>query len=180
MTSSGWRDGRPRVLRAVGATALVLWTLATACGRSPSSGPETPPAGGGIASPADSAPAPSPGASPVTGTEPLETLRAEVAEALGQPVTLEVDELRSDGDWIFVVGVPRTPAGEPVDYTDTAYADAIAAGEFDDWLCALLERVDGGWRVVALEIGATDVPFVDWPARYGAPPALVMPGAAQD
>ena len=120
------------------------------------------------------------GPSAVGPADAVEVVRRAAAERLGQPVTIEVDELRSDGRWTFLTGVPRTPAGDPLDYATTPYAQDVADGLFDDWLCALLEREGGGWSLVALEIGATDAPFADWPRRHGVPPALIAPVPPED
>lgn len=107
--------------------------------------------------------------------DPMAALREAVARELGQPVTLEVDKRRESGRWTFVTAVARTADGTPIDYTRTKFADAVKDGVFDDWLCALLERNGARWTVVALEIGATDVPYVDWPERFAVPRALVFP-----
>lgn len=110
-------------------------------------------------------------------SDPLIVLREAVSRELGQPVTLEIDKRREDERWTFVTAAARTPDGQPIDYRRTKFADAVQDGVFDDWLCALLQRDGAGWTVVALEIGATDVSYVDWPERFGVPRALVLPGA---
>ena len=107
---------------------------------------------------------------------PLESVRPAAEQAIGVPLRLEIHDLRSDRQWAFVTATPRTMAGQPIDYANTPFADAVAAGEFDDWLCALVRKAPNGkWRLVTLVIGATDAPFVDWPERYGVPKALVLP-----
>lgn len=105
----------------------------------------------------------------------LTTLRRAVEAELGQPVRIEIDDRRGNQRWGFVTAVARSPDGGAIDYASTKYAPDIEDGVFDDWLCALLERDGEEWRVVALEIGATDVPFVDWPERYGVPRDIVLP-----
>jgi hypothetical protein len=104
----------------------------------------------------------------------MAALRQAVERELGQPITLEIDKRREDARWAFVTAVARTADGKPVDYTRTKFAGAVKDGVFDDWLCALLERDGTMWKVTALEIGATDVPYVDWPERFGVPRDLVL------
>lgn len=104
-----------------------------------------------------------------------QVLQTSVESELAQPVSLEIDVLRGNDRWTFVTGIARTPEGEPIDYSQTKFAARLADGAFDDWFCALLESDGAGWSLVALEIGATDVPFIDWPERYGVPVGIVVP-----
>jgi len=109
---------------------------------------------------------------------PIEVVRSAAQQAIGVPLQFEIHDLRSDQQWAFVTATPRTMTGQPIDYAKTPFAEAVDAGEFDDWLCALARKAPNGeWELVALVIGATDAPFVDWPERYGIPKALVLPGS---
>lgn len=110
-----------------------------------------------------------------TSEDLFQVLRQAVEYELGQAVVIDVDELRSDDQWAFVTAVSLTADRTPIDYSRTKFADDVSDGVFDDWLCALLENDGGRWKLVALEIGATDAPFVDWPERYGVPKAIVFP-----
>ena len=49
-----------------------------------------------------------------------------------------------------------------MNYQGTPYQEAMTQGMFDDWICALLQKQLGQWRVVTYAIGATDVPYTDW------------------
>lgn len=123
----------------------------------------------------DSPPSPSSVIAGAATTEDmLETLRKAVESELEQPVFIDVDKLRRDERWAFVTAVSLTADREPIDYSRTKFAHDVADGVFDDWLCALLQNDEGRWTVVALEIGATDAPFVDWPERYGVPRTIVF------
>jgi hypothetical protein len=110
-----------------------------------------------------------------TSEDMIEVLRQAVESELGQAVVIDIDELRSDDQWAFVTAVSLTVDRTPIDYSRTKFADDVTDGVFDDWLCALLANDEGRWKMVALEIGATDAPFVDWPERYGVPRAIVFP-----
>jgi hypothetical protein len=160
--------------------AAVVWCVLTvACSRGSGdtharSTRDSVPAAPAIAPVVDSAHA-SNGDSESPTDAALRVLRDTVAREVGQPVTLDIDTERSDGRWTFVTGVARTLERRPIDYSRTKFADAVKEGMFDDGLCALLERTGATWKIVALEIGATDVPFVDWPERFGVPRELVLP-----
>jgi hypothetical protein len=69
-------------------------------------------------------------------------------------------------------GVPRHPSGLPMNYQGTPYQEAIKQGMFDDWICALLQKQRGLWRVVVYAIGATDVPYTGWEQQYHAPQGI--------
>ena len=116
---------------------------------------------------------PNPPATPPPGA--LRVVQSATEEALGIPVTLAIHDQRSDQNWFFLIATPLTGTGGPVNYGDTRLADRAAEGEFDDWLCALLRKSGSNtWELLELEIGATDVPFIDWPDRYGVPVELIM------
>lgn len=111
----------------------------------------------------------------------LDAVRAPVEEALGLPVQFQVDTLRTDGHWAFLIAVPLDRQQQRIDYSQTPFADEVEAGLFEDWLCALLRKEVGeAWEVVALAIGPTDAPFVDWAERYGAPSAVIDPASTSE
>ncbi|MCW3835931.1 hypothetical protein ACFQ1E_07760 [Sphingomonas canadensis] len=105
----------------------------------------------------------------------LDALRPTIQKDLGQPVKFVVDQLRAKGDWAFAIVHPQTPAGKPIDFTKTRYAEEIREGFFDgDTTIALLKREKGKWKVKAFVIGPTDVAWEPWPGEYGAPRDLLM------
>jgi len=107
---------------------------------------------------------------------PVEAVRPAVEQVIGMPVTFEINALRRNEEWAYLIAVPRTESGAAIDYTDTAFAEDVREGYFDDWLCALVRKGSyGKWHLVAMSIGATDAPFMDWPERYGVPRQLVIP-----
>lgn len=116
---------------------------------------------------------PEPGS--VLREEVLDAFRAPVEKQLGQQVVFKVSVLRVSDGWAFLNAQPLTKAGQKeIDYSKTKFADDVREGFFDDWLCALAKKKNGRWVVVALEIGATDVPFEPWPEKFGAPRALMF------
>lgn len=106
----------------------------------------------------------------------LNAVRGPVQQELHMEVRFKVHELRTDGEWAFLNVVPLTKDYKRIDYAHTKYAKDAREGLFDDWICALVRKQPHqSWSVVALSIGATDAPFVDWPRRFGAPERVVMP-----
>jgi len=101
-----------------------------------------------------------------------DALRAVVEKELNKPVVFRIDALNVQDDWAFLRGVPLQKSGRRMDYRGTRYQARIDAGTFDDWICALLRKERGQWHVITHEIGATDVPFVDWSERYQAPQGI--------
>lgn len=103
-------------------------------------------------------------------------LATPLEKDLRQKVSFEgVTTVRVVGDWAFVAGAPRAADGKPIDYTTTTYAAAVKSGFFDDNFSALLHKVGGEWKVVAFDLGSTDVPWVEWSKIYGAPEAVLPP-----
>lgn len=104
----------------------------------------------------------------------LDALRPDVEEELGQEVMFKINDLRVSKRFAFVSAQPLTSSQEPINYSKTKFAEDVKEGIFDDWLCALLVKEGAKWNVVALEIGATDVPFVNWPEAFGVPREVVF------
>lgn len=104
--------------------------------------------------------------------EILDALRVPIERELKQPIIFAIDNFNVSGNWVFVAGTPRTPGGGRPDYSGTEYADAIEAGAFDNNFFALLKKSAGKWRVVAHQIGCTDVCYATWWKDHRAPKAL--------
>lgn len=102
----------------------------------------------------------------------LDSARAPVVAALGKPVLFRVGKLHRSGDWVFLLADMEDKGGRPLDYAGTPRAEDAANGAVSRTYAALLKRDGAGWKVVASAIGPTDVAWVDWPARYGAPKAI--------
>jgi hypothetical protein len=102
----------------------------------------------------------------------FDSLRKPVQTALKQPVLFKVDHLRVQDSWAFYTGKVLQPNGETLNYKNTPYQEAIQAGVFDDWICALLQKKGDTWKVLIWQIGATDVPYVTWPQEFKAPASI--------
>jgi hypothetical protein len=120
------------------------------------------------------APAPAPAAD-AANAEMLAALAPVVSAAIGQPISFTIDTVRVDNDWAWLVVQPQAADGSPLDWSQTSFASAHANGVLDGngTTYALLKRENGQWRVVEHVIGPTDVAYIDWPARHGAPPELL-------
>ena len=101
-----------------------------------------------------------------------DALRVPVERKLKQEVIFKIDHLKAQNNWAFLMGTPRRPDGGPIDYRNTAYAEAQKAGAFDDGVMALLHKVGGQWRVVQYVVGATDVAYLGWDRKFHAPAAI--------
>jgi hypothetical protein len=113
---------------------------------------------------------------PERGTAERQTitdvLRVPVQKQLKKKVIFKIGRLKVQDGWAFLLGIPQQQDGSPMEYRGTVYQDAIDAGAFDDWICALLRKHEGKWQVVTYVIGATDVPYVEWDKKYHAPLAI--------
>ena len=123
---------------------------------------------------------PSPGTS--TRRAIMNALRVPVQRSLNQRVVFLVRHLRVNGSWAFMVGDPREPDGDRIDYTNTHFADEVYNGEFGCGIYALLHREYGRWRVTRYYIGPTEPVYTNWIGRFGAPrnifPYYSMPACA--
>jgi hypothetical protein len=83
---------------------------------------------------------------------------------------LEATTVRVQDDWGWLVAQPQS-----VDWSTTKYAAQAEAGALDGngTTYALLKRENGAWRVLDFVVGPTDVAYMDWPARHGAPAELM-------
>lgn len=103
----------------------------------------------------------------------LDTIRPAIEQRVGQPVQFVVDVLRVQGDWAFYAGHIQRPDGRPIDFSRTAYAEALEEGVFDGpTTYALLQRRGAAWRLVDWVVGPTDVYYLGWPEAEGAPNTL--------
>jgi hypothetical protein len=102
----------------------------------------------------------------------VDALRVPMQKRLKQKIIFKIDRLKLKDGFAFIVAQPLQPNGRPIDYRGTSIQSAIDAGAFDDTVVALLKRQGGRWKVLTYVHGATDVPYVDWPEKYKAPPAI--------
>jgi hypothetical protein len=102
----------------------------------------------------------------------VDALRVPVEKKLRQQVIFKIDHLKVMNGWAFLLGAPRRPDGGMIDYSKTPFREAYEAGGFGDDVMGLLRRQNGGWRVVANVVGATDVAYEGWDRKYHAPRAI--------
>lgn len=104
----------------------------------------------------------------------VEALTPTVSELIGQPISLETHRMSVMDDWAWLVATPRQPDGAPLDWAATSFASAHENGVLgsDGATYALFKREGETWRLVDYVVGPTDVAWVDWPTRHGAPEAL--------
>lgn len=115
-------------------------------------------------------------ASPVTDEATrvaiLDAARVPVTEALQKPVKFKVSHLARERDWAFLLAQMVEPSGGPLDYGTTPMAAPAAQGYMSHSYMALLRLREGRWVVVDKAIGPSDVPWVLWAKRHGAPASI--------
>jgi hypothetical protein len=102
----------------------------------------------------------------------VDALRVPIQKRLKQKVIFKIDRLKLKEGFAFIAAQPLQPDGKQINYRGTPYQEAIEAGAFDDTVMALLKKQGKKWKVLIYVHGATDVPYVDWPEKYKAPPAI--------
>jgi hypothetical protein len=120
-------------------------------------------------------PAPAIATNPDEQTAALATaLAATVSAEIGRTVALDVRASRVMNEWAWVIAMPTQPDGAAIDWSRTALASRDENGVLGDngMTYALLRQDNGAWTVIEHVIGPTDVAWLDWPARHGAPEAL--------
>jgi hypothetical protein len=102
----------------------------------------------------------------------LDAARAPVQKKLGRDVRFTVEQIRAGQGWGFVYARMQDEDGKVIDYAGTPLADAAGQGYVSPDYVALLQRVDGQWELRADAFGPTDMVWLAWPAKYGAPHEL--------
>jgi len=99
----------------------------------------------------------------------IDSLRVPVMKELKQPIIFQISALRVSGNWAFLDGEPLAKSGGKPDYSNTVYAEALASDMFDNNVFGLLRKEKGKWVVVEHMLGCTDVCYLDWSGKFGAP-----------
>lgn len=82
------------------------------------------------------------------------------------------EQLKQQGDWVFLTAQLTDAAGQRFNYAGTDLHDAAQAGAVSTLCAALLQRDGSAWRLVDIAVGPTDVAWAPWAARHKAPAAL--------
>lgn len=103
----------------------------------------------------------------------LDAVRPHVGKQLGsKKVVFVPQDFRVLGNWAFLFGEPREANGKPLNLKGTQFEQLAKDGVWDPNVSALLKKSNGKWTVLACVVGATDVPWVEWPQKYKAPKAI--------
>lgn len=105
--------------------------------------------------------------------DPGAAVRDGLSRRLGVTAALDVQGERTLGAWTFACGRPVTPNGAPINYRLTTLRPEAEDGIVEEQACVLVERTAAGYTVRELSVGATDAPFVDWPARHAIPGSII-------
>ena len=100
----------------------------------------------------------------------LEALRKALQPDLKLTPKLVVKKLIAKDGFAYFAGQVKNPNGGEIDFTKTAYKEAVKEGVFDgDATNALLKKTNQGWKVLAFVVGPTDVAWACWWKEYKAP-----------
>jgi hypothetical protein len=106
----------------------------------------------------------------------MDAARVPIGADLGQRVIFVVDELRSDGEWVFLQAVPKQPDGKPIKWLTTPFAASWRQDMMTDVVMVLLRSRNGQMQVVDYVIGPTDVYWYTWVEAHGLPETFFFPG----
>ena len=106
----------------------------------------------------------------------MDAARVPMLRELGQKVIFLVKELRTDGEWCFLMAEPLRPDGSKLDWYSTRFANDWANDAMSDVVMVLMRRRASDWQVVDYVIGPTDVHWYNWITSYGLPEGLFNPG----
>lgn len=100
----------------------------------------------------------------------LEALKKALQPDLKLTPKLVVKKLVTKEGFAYFVGRVKNSSGGEIDFTKTAYKEAVKEGVFDgDATNALLKKTARGWKVLAFVVGPTDVAWSCWWKEYKAP-----------
>lgn len=105
----------------------------------------------------------------------LRTVTSAVHNELGlQAGALQLvpEQLRRQGNWLFLTAGMHAPDGQSFDYSGTTREGAAAAGLFSRLSVALLVRSGGHWKITELAVGPTDVVWEGWADKHQTPAGL--------
>lgn len=91
--------------------------------------------------------------------------RPRIEKTAGQAVKFN-GSLKRQGEWAFFSGNIVDASGVPIAVGEAESSDA----------CVLWRKVSDKWRVVQALVGITDVAWLPWPEKYGAPQELFGAG----
>lgn len=100
-------------------------------------------------------------------------MRPAFERELKQKVIFEVAIIRVCQDWAFLLGRPLQPSQKPINYKLVPGGQEVIEGRVDDGYSALLHKINGKWKLVTYNLGATDVVWGDWWKRFHAPKAVI-------
>ena len=102
----------------------------------------------------------------------ISQLNASVGKKLGTDTQLELGSYRTSGNFAYISARPKQADGRAIDYSQTTYANAYAAGHFADNTVGLLRYEKGAWRILIYSIGVSKPPVNTWVKKFKAPKAL--------
>ena len=102
----------------------------------------------------------------------MSALQTPVEKELKQRIRFTIKHFKVTDTWAFIQGEPLTLKLVQPDYAGTPYQKAVDADAFDNNYQALLKKTAGKWKVVAYQIGCTDVCWLGWDEKHKAPKVI--------
>ena len=100
----------------------------------------------------------------------IEALKVKLQPDLKLKPKMVVKELWVKNGFAYFIGQVKNESGKNIDFKKTVYKDEVEAGVFDgDGTNALLKKTGSKWKVLAVVIGPSDVPWGCWWKEFKAP-----------
>jgi hypothetical protein len=97
----------------------------------------------------------------------MDALRTPVSSKLNTVVEFVVEKAKVCGDWAFVIATPQRKGGGEI-----RWAGTVCAGDTSHLAGGLMRRRGPAWSLIEYALCPSDVAWVDWPQKFGAPRAL--------
>jgi hypothetical protein len=102
----------------------------------------------------------------------MNALQTPIEKELKQKIRFTIKHFKATDTWAFIHGEPLTLKLVQPNYAGTPYQKRIDDGAFDNNYQALLKKTAGKWKLIAYQIGCTDVCWLDWDKKHKAPKAI--------
>ncbi len=111
----------------------------------------------------------------------LAGLQELVEKELTIGVLLQSTYFKANDTSAFISATILKKDGSEMDFRETPFFEqANMGGSFSDAVFGLLKKEGAAWKVKAISVGATDIPFICWPKAYRVSPSIFPDGFVSD